>query len=482
MAFPFPLTSTSRRDTQLCAGLPTPHRSSAGLLTPHSTSSRRDFLKAAACGFGFVALADMCTRVFASENTNPLAAKTPPLKARAKHVIFMYMGGAPSHVDTFDYKPKLQADNGKSVDDKGKRRALLKSPFKFARHGKSGLWLPEIFPNLATHADEMCLLNSMHTDVAVHGSATTQLHTGNFRFPRPSMGAWTLYGLGTENSELPGFISFNGAGGVNSYASGFLPAAFQGTRIESAGGNVANIENPKLPAAIQRTQLDLLNRINSDQLTKDKVNPELEGLIESYELAFRMEGAVPEVMDFSSETKETQDAYGLSEKRTENFGRQCLLARRFVEAGVRFIEIGMGGWDHHNNLKSKLSTNATAIDKPIAALLHDLKQRDLLRDTLVVWGGEFGRTPSAQNDDGRDHNNKGFSMWMAGGGTKGGYVHGATDEHGTAAVEKKMHINDLHATMLYLLGLDHEKLTYRYSGRDYRLTDLAGVVAKDIVS
>jgi len=448
--------------------------------------TRRQFLKTASCGFGFLALADLCSRICCAEAPNPLAPKTPPLKARAKHVIFMYMGGAPSHVDTFDYKPKLQADDGKSIDDKNKGRKFLKSPFKFARYGKSGLWLPEIFPSLAKHADELCLLNSMYTDVAVHGSATTQLHTGNFRFPRPSMGAWTLYGLGSENAQLPGFISFNGAGGTNNFASAFLPASYQGTRIETGGGGkktgVANIENPRLAAEFQRKQLDLLGKLNGEQLARDKVNPELEGLIESYELAFRMEGAVPEVMDISSESKATQDAYGIGEKGTDNFGRQCLLARRFVEAGVRFIELGKGDWDQHNNLKSKLTNNAEAIDKPIAALLTDLKQRDLLKQTLIVWGGEFGRTPAAQNDDGRDHNNKGFSMWMAGGGTKGGHVHGATDEHGIAAVDKKMHINDLHATMLYLLGLDHEKLTYRYSGRDYRLTDLAGVVAKDVIA
>lgn len=452
-----------------------------------SMLSRRQLLQRASCGFGFLAFADLCMRAVAAESANPLAPKAPHFKARAKRVIFMYMGGAPSHVDTFDYKPKLAADDGKPADGKGGRK-LLKSPFKFSQHGKSGLWLPEIFPSLAKHADELCLLNSMYTDVAVHGSATTELHTGNFRFPRPSMGAWTLYGLGSENAELPGFISLNGAGGVQNYSSAFLPASFQGTKIDGGGGRkgggarVANIDNPKLSDELQRKQLDLLGSLNREQLEKDKVNPELEGLIESYELAFRMEGAVPEVMDLATESESTKEAYGLNDKASENFGRQCLLARRFAEAGVRFVELGMGGWDQHNNLKAKLTQNAHAIDKPIAGLLQDLKQRDMLKDTLVVWGGEFGRTPAAQNSDGRDHNNRGFSMWMAGGGTKGGYVHGATDEHGVAAVDKKMHINDLHATMLYLLGLDHEKLTYRYSGRDYRLTDLAGVVAKDVVA
>jgi hypothetical protein len=449
-------------------------------------NTRRHFLKTASCGFGFVALADLCARAAAAESANPLAAKAPHFEARAKHVIFMYMGGAPSHVDTFDYKPKLQADDGKSAEGGGMGRKLLKSPFKFARHGKGGLWLPEIFPNLAKHADDLCLLNSMYTDVAVHGSAATQLHTGNFRFPRPSMGAWVLYGLGTENSELPGFISFNGTAGPANYSSAFLPASYQGTKIDTGGGgrngNVANIENPRLASELQHKQLNLVGKMNRGQLTIDKVNPELEGLIESYELAFRMEGAVPHVMDLSSETKATQQAYGIGEKETDGFARQCLLARRFIEAGVRFVELGRGDWDQHNNLKAKLTGHGAAIDKPIAALIQDLKQRDLLKHTLIVWGGEFGRTPAAQNADGRDHNNRGFSMWMAGGGTKGGYVHGATDEHGIAAVDKKMHINDLHATMLYLLGLDHEKLTYRYSGRDYKLTDLAGVVAKDVVA
>jgi hypothetical protein len=444
--------------------------------------SRRQMLKTASCGFGFVALADLCTRLAAAESANPLAAKAPHFKARAKHVIFMYMGGAPSQVDTFDYKPKLESDDGKSEGG----RKLLKSPFKFSRHGKSGLWLPEIFPNLAKHADELCLLNSMHTDVAVHGSAATELHTGNFRFTRPSMGAWALYGLGTENTELPGFIALNGAGGVQNYASAFLPAAYQGTRIDAGGGkngsHLANIVNPKLGAELQRKQLDKLGQLNQDRLDKDKVNPELEGLIESYELAFRMEGAVPQVMDLSSESDKIKASYGVGEKGTEGFGRQCLLARRFVEAGVRFVEMEIGGWDTHNNLKNQLTILGHAIDKPISGLLADLKQRDMLKDTLIVWGGEFGRTPSAQNADGRDHNNRGFSMWMAGGGVKGGYRHGATDDHGAAAVDKKMHINDLHATMLHLLGLDHEKLTYRYSGRDYRLTDLAGVVAKDVIA
>ncbi len=449
--------------------------------------SRRDMLKSASCGFGMVALADLCTRAAASESTNLLAAKPPHFKAHAKRVIFMFMAGAPSHVDTFDYKPKLQSDSGKTTDGKnGKGRTLMKSPFKFSQHGKSGLWFPDVLPNLAEHADDLCLLNSMYTDLPAHPNATLMMHTGNFRFTRPSMGAWTLYGLGTENTDLPGFITLNPqGGGSQNYGSAFLPAAYQGTLIqglERKKSVIANIENSKVSDALQRQQLDLLATLNRERLEKDKVNPGLEGVIESYELAFKMEGALPRVMDISNETEATQKAYGIGVKGTANFGRQCLLARRFAEAGVRFIEVGIGGWDQHNDLKAKLTTNCHAIDKPIAALLADLKQRDMLKDTLVVWGGEFGRTPGSQNSDGRDHNASGFSMWMAGGGVKGGYRHGATDEHGKDAVEKKMHINDLHATMLSLLGLDHEKLTYQYSGRAIRLTDLAGTVAKDIVA
>jgi hypothetical protein len=320
------------------------------------SSSRRDFLKASACGFGYLALADLCAEVQAAETTDPLAAKKPHFQVRAKRVIFLFMGGAPSHVDTFDYKPQLQADDGKTVDVKGRGRKLMKSPFQFTRHGQSGLWFPEIFPNLAKHADDLCLLNSMYTDVGVHPQAVIEMHTGTFRFQRPSMGAWTLYGLGTENTELPGFITIDPQGGSQSYGSSFLPASYQGTRIDgggprAGGGRIANIENPKLTAQLQRKQLDLLGSLNRERLEKDKINSDLEGLIESYELAFRMEGSVPAIMDIASESKMTQQAYGIGERGTNTFGLQCLLARRFAEAGVRFIEVSMGGWDQHNNRK-----------------------------------------------------------------------------------------------------------------------------------
>jgi hypothetical protein len=451
--------------------------------------SRRELLQTASCGFGYLALASLCAELAASESSNPLAPKPPHFTPHAKRVIFLFMQGAPSHVDTFDYKPQLAKDDGKAAPGKGNRK-LLKSPFTFKQHGKSGLWLPEIFPELAKHADDLCLLNSLQTDLPNHPQASVQMHTGNFQQTRPSMGAWTLYGLGTENQELPGFITINppgGAGGAVNYGSAFLPAAFQGTRIGGGGGKgagqqVANLENPRLNPALQRKQLDLLQDLNRERLTKDEVNTELEGVIESYELAFRMEGAVPQVMDYSNESQSTLAAYGIGEKGTDGFGKQCLLARRFAEAGVRFVEISLGNWDQHKNLKGQLTTNAHSIDKPIAALMSDLKQRGLFKDTLLVWGGEFGRTPSAQNADGRDHNAKGFSMWLAGGGSKGGIRYGATDEYGTEAVKDPMHIHDLHATLLYLLGLDHERLTYRYSGRDFKLTDTAGKVHKGVVA
>jgi hypothetical protein len=296
------------------------------------------------------------------------------------------------------------------------------------------------------------------------------------------------YGLGTENEDLPGFITINPpsrVGGAQNYGSAFLPAAYQGTRIGGEGESsksIPNIANDRVPAELQRRQLDLVQGMNRERLERDAVNVPLEGIIESYELAFRMQSAVPKLMDFGNESAATLAAYGIGEKSTDDFGRQCLLARRFVESGVRFIEISRQGWDHHGSLKARLGQSCEAIDRPMGALVEDLRQRGLLKDTLLVWGGEFGRTPGAKTADGRDHNGTGFSMWMAGGGVKGGMRYGATDEHGVAAMENKMHIHDLHATILHLLGLDHEKLTYRYSGRDFRLTDVYGNVAKDIIA
>ena len=450
-------------------------------------TSRRLALQTLSTGFGYLAFKAMSTMAAADER-NPLSPRAPHFTPRAKRVIFFCMGGGPSHVDTFDYKPRLNADSGK--DAKGYAK-LLGSPWEFSRHGESGLPISSLFPELAKHADDLCLINSMHTDLPNHPQAFTQMHTGNFQFVRPSLGAWTLYGLGTENSSLPGFITLSPPNGAQNYGSAFLPAIYQGTPIGSAGGSrfarggdsepIRNISNRKLDRDLQRVQLDFIKGLNETKLDRDLFNPEVEGVIESFELAFRMQDEVPQVLDVSGESAKTKARYGLDEQATSVFARKCLSARRLAEAGVRFIEVGDGGWDHHRNLKNAMETNCARIDKPIAALLQDLKERDMLKDTLVMWGGEFGRTPHGQSTNGRDHNNKGFSIWMAGGGVKGGLRYGATDEYGYQAVENKVHIHDWHATILHLMGLDHENLTYRYAGRDFRLTDVHGNVVKDIV-
>ncbi len=453
--------------------------------------SRRQFLKTGSNGFGYLAFAALSQQqaLRAQSTSAPLAPKAPHFAQRAKRVIFLCMQGAPSHVDTFDYKPKLIADAGKPAPSAAGRYGtakLMPPQWKFNRSGKSGLMISELFPNLAKHADELCLLNSMATDLPAHPQAFSQLHTGTTQFVRPSLGSWALYGLGTMNENLPGFITINPPGNATrTYGSAFLPAIYQGTKI--GGGmeqaTISNIKNSRYTTEAQRTQLDLVQALNKARMQQDGgVSPEVEGVIESYELAFRMQAEVPKVMDLSKETAATQALYGIGEQETDTFGKQCLMARKFVEAGVRFIEITHGNWDQHFNLKAALERNTGAIDRPIAGLLTDLKQRGLLKDTLIIWGGEFGRTPHSQGDDGRDHNNKGFTMWMAGGGVKGGMNYGMTDDYGYEAVHNKMHIHDWHATVLALLGLDHERLTFRYAGRDFRLTDVYGAVAKEIIA
>jgi hypothetical protein len=365
----------------------------------------------------------------------------------------------------------------------------MASPWKFRQAGKSGLWISELFPELAKRADDLCMLHGMYTDVPAHPQAFTQLHTGIFQFRRPSMGAWTLYGLGTENQNLPGFVSINPPiqnGGPANYGSAFLPAVYQGTPIGSgplrplSTTSVRNIKNPKQTADAQRQQLDFIQSLNRETLDRDPHNAAVEGAIESFELAFRMQKDMPKVLDLANESAATKALYGVEESDTDAFGRQCLLARRFAEAGVRFIEVTSPRWDHHRNLRTDLPRNCQSVDKPIAGLLQDLQSRGLLKDTLVLWGGEFGRTPYAQGGDGRDHNHKGFTMWMAGGGVKGGFAHGRTDDHGYEAVEGKVHIHDWHATILHQLGLNHEKLTFRYAGREMRLTDVKGQVVKEV--
>ncbi|HBJ82746.1 MAG TPA: DUF1501 domain-containing protein [Verrucomicrobiales bacterium] len=452
--------------------------------------SRRHALKTASSGFGYLAFAGLAARAAeqsAASRDGPLAPKQPHFAARAKRVIFLCMRGGPSHVDTFDYKPKLSAKSGAPGTRPGTK--LLGSKWNFAQHGQSGLWISELFPNVANHADELCLLRSMQTDLPAHPQAFLQMHTGSFQFVRPSLGAWTLYGLGTGNENLPGFVTLtppSASGGAQNYGSSFLPAIYQGTRIGSdnrpiASAQIRNLKSP-LNTDVQRAELDLVQTLNRATLQRDQFNPAVEGVIESYELAFRMQKEMPQVMDLSAETEATKTLYGLDNEATADFGHKCLLARRMVEAGVRFVEVSHGDWDQHFNLSKTLGDNCASVDQPIAGLLTDLKQRGLLKDTLVIWGGEFGRTPHAQGTDGRDHNNKAFTMWMAGGGVKGGHAHGLTDDYGYEAVEDKVHVHDLHATILHLLGLDHEKLTYNYAGRDFRLTDVKGNVVKEIMA
>jgi hypothetical protein len=452
--------------------------------------TRRQLLQNISAGFGYLAFAGISSGE-EKATANPLAPKTPHFPARAKRVIFLCMQGGPSHVDTFDYKPQLTKDHGKAGKYGG---SLLKSPWEFRQRGDSGLWISDLFPNVADHADDMTLIRSMQCDQPVHPGAMTQMHTGTAQFIRPSLGAWSLYGLGTENDSLPGFISLSPpAGSSRNYGSSFLPAIYGGSKVGNSGGrarfvrggsgeSVPDIKNPRLDDRKQRKQLDLIQSLNKEKLRRERNQPDVEGVIESYELAFRMQGTMPELMDTSGESESTLAMYGADGGPTENFGKQCLLARRFVEAGVRFVEVSHGGWDQHANLTADHKARAEGCDKPIAGLLQDLKQRDMLKDTLVIWGGEFGRTPAAQGGDGRNHNNKGYTTWMAGGGVKGGFSYGATDEHGYEAVENKCHIHDWHATILHLLGLDHEQLTYRYAGRDFRLTDVHGNVMTDILA
>ncbi len=465
--------------------------------------SRRTALKAASSGFGYVAfsaLSSWAAEQSAPSSTEPKPAgakpgpldpKAPHFAAKAKRVLFLCMEGGPSHIDSFDYKPQLTRDNGKEIGyGKVPTAPLLGSPWEFKQRGQSGLWISELFPHVASHADELCVINSMQTDLPNHTQAFLQMHTGIFQSPRPSMGAWVLYGLGTENDNVPGFITLSppvSNGGPTNYGSSFLPAIYQGTRIGMPGkpiadASVSNLNNAKRTAEAQRAQLDFVQNMNREALEREKVHPGIEGVIESYELAFRLQNELPKLMDVDGETKETQELYGLGDPATENFGRQCLLARRFLESGVRFVELCHGNWDQHNSLQELHGKHAFATDKPISGLLTDLKARGLLEDTLVVWGGEFGRTPFAQRGDGRDHNHKGYTIWMCGGGVKPGLAYGRTDDYGGEATENPVHIHDWHATMLHLLGLDHEKLTFRYAGRDMRLTDVKGNVVKDIIA
>ncbi len=451
--------------------------------------TRRHLLKSAGSGFGYMALAGLlglqqrpahAANVPANAAETPLAPKPQQLPAKAKRVIFLFMEGAMSHVDTFDYKPKLQENDGKPGPGGGK---LVASKFKFQQYGQTGRWVSELYPHLAQRIDQLCYIRGLHTDTPAHPQAVIQLHTGArvVSQTRPSLGSWLLYGLGTENQDLPGYITINPSpnfGGAVNYGSAFLPAHFQGTKINDAG-YVPNLK-AQTATPLQRRQIDLVQELNH-RLREEPGAPDgLDGVIQSYELAFRMQGKVPELLDLSQEPQSVLDAYGVKPGPAGSFARQCLLARRLSEAGVRFVQIRQPGWDHHNNLHKGLIANAAATDQPTAALLDDLAQRGLLDDTLVLFGSEFGRLPTAQGVDGRDHNITGYMMWLAGAGVKPGFTYGALDEYGTHAVEGRMHTMDLHATLLALMGLDHEALTYRYAGRDFRLTDVGGNVAREI--
>ncbi len=453
--------------------------------TPHS--SRRQWLQTVSGGFGSLALAGLCAEETGA--ISPLAPKSPHFAPRAKRVIFMCMRGGPSHVETFDHKPQLNADNLKP--GRNPKAKLFGSQWKFTQHGRSGLWMSSLFPHLATQADRLCMIHSMHTDNENHPQALEQLHTGSFQFIRPSMGSWIAYGLGTENRNLPGFVALkplSALGGSRYYSSAFLPASFAATRIGEAGkpiarATVGNLTSPRLAPDSQRRQLDLLQSLNQETARAQAHDGRLEGVIESFELAFRMQSELPRVLDLEGESPATQALYGIGNGLpTDDFGRQCLLARRLAEAGVRFIEITHEDWDHHGFVSTLMPKACGQIDKPITGLLTDLAQRGLLEDTLVVWSGEFGRTPDDPTQDGRGHNNKGFTTWVAGGGTRAGFAYGQTDEHGYESVENKVHLHDLHATILHSLGLDHERLTYRHAGRDFRLTDVHGNVVQGLLT
>ena len=467
--------------------------------------TRRDLLVRCAAGFGGVALAGlMADKSFGaalSQSANPLAPKPGHFPAKAKNIIFLYMDGGPSQVDTFDYKPDLAKFNGKNprevmgkleptqFDNIGK---VMQSPWKFKQYGQSGAWVSDLFPHVAQCVDDIAFVKSMTSKFPEHTTANYFLHTGHGIQGRPSMGAWMGYGLGSENDSLPGFVVLNGGlippGGLDNFNSGFLPASYQGSVMKPHDKPLANID-PREGKEQQRQKLDLIKSLDQAMIDAVGGDDALESAVNNYETAYRMQRAVPELADLTGESEETKTLYGLDHKNkhTATFGRQCLLARRLVERGVRFIELtcpkaGGDRWDQHGNLKQGHEANAMAVDQPIAALIKDLKRTGLLDNTLVVWGGEFGRTPFAQGSNGRDHNPHAFTMWMAGGGVKGGVSAGITDQFGYKCVQDRYEVHDLHATMLHLMGIDHTKLTYRFSGRDIRLTDVHGRLIEPILA
>lgn len=465
-------------------------------------TSRRAALKQTAAGFGSLALSGLLAEESRARPAviDPLEPKRPHFEPRAKRVIFLFMTGGPSQVDTFEYKPALERDHGKPYPFAKPKvqfaptNNLLRSPWKFKPYGQCGHLVSDLFPNTARFVDDICFIHGMYGTNAAHGGAMMKLHTGSDNFVRPSVGSWLTYGLGSENASLPGFVTICPTlahGGVTNWSSAFLPAAYQGTplgnaSVPSSKAAVRFIRNERLSPEMQKLQLEALNQANTEFMQVTGPDLALEGRIASFELAFRMQSEMPRVQDLSQESKATLALYGIDNPVTENFGRQCLLARRFLENGVRYVQVSHSDafvqWDQHGDLIKGHGKNAREVDLPIAGLLHDLKKRGMLEDTLVWWGGEFGRTPTAQGTDGRDHNPDGFTMWLAGGGVKGGMSHGATDDYGFFARDGKVHMHDLHATIMHLMGLDHERLTFRHAGRDFRLTDIHGKVVHQILA
>ena len=468
-----------------------------------AAASRRQFLERAGLGFGGLAASCLLAGDAVAARSNPLAAKDAPLPAKAKSVIFLFMHGGPSHLDTFDRKPLLQEYDGQPVPESFRNRdfqftkmdkvPLLGTPRTFAPYGESGLEISDLFSNVASHADDLAVIRSCHHDGFTHITGQNWMNTGWAQVGRPSLGSWIVYGLGSENENLPAYVVMLDGGiksGSPAYGSGYLPAMYQGTVLRSEGPPILNIRRAGgADPEKQRLLLENLNWFNRRHLEERAEDSELAARMNAYELAFRMQASAPEVADISSESAATRALYGMEDATTRPFGKQCLLARRMVERGVRFVQLysgcgangGSPGWDGHNQIDYNHETMAAQVDRPIAGLLTDLKARGLLDETLVIWGGDFGRTPftdgaegGARNNAGRDHNPYGFTVWMAGGGVRGGQVIGATDEIGLNAVDDKVHVHDLHATILTLLGLDHEDLTYRFQGRDFRLTDVGG--------
>ena len=471
-----------------------------GRVTALPAVSRRALLARSGTGFGLLALADLLAREVAAQGAldrpaNPHSTLPPPSRPRAKRCIFLYMPGGPSHVDLFDPKPRLQADHGKPLPfekprlERTKTGNLLASPWTFRPRGRSGIEVSELIPEVGSCIDDLCVIRSMKADNINHTGAALQLCTGEQAFSRPSLGSWLLYGLGTENQNLPGFVVVSPAEvfqGAQLWASSFLPSAYQGTLVRDVKNPIANLSDPAGQPARQRRKLDALRDLNQIHRRARPGETVLDARIASFELAFRMQAEATEAFDLSRESPASRSLYGLDNPTTQLFGSQCLMARRLVERGVRFVQLFdapvNNAWDHHNGLKENLPKRCAAVDRPIAALLRDLKARGLLEDTLVLWGGEFGRTPTAEGTDGREHHPFGFSMWLAGGGIRGGMAYGATDEFGWHARENVVHVHDLHATLLHLMGIDHTRLTYRHGGRDYRLTDVYGRVIREILA